>query len=368
VKCRSAALIALLVLFGLVFGSHVNDLADVAVVLGRGQPSWIVIAVVLQLLWFLNQVLLYRSIYHLLDLPARTTGLLPIVLASNFLNFVTPSASLGAVALFLDDARQRGLDPGKVALASVVRLLLNLVWFGMLLTFTLVALSLRMELMIQYVVAAVLLLGGAAAVVAGLVMAALRPDVLGELLGWVGHLFDRLGRALLGRDLFAEERARRFGLQFGQAASALWSGRRRLPQPWFHVMLFDGLQLSVLYAMVRAFPGDGAALGPVTLVVVYTLGVLFSVVAVTPQGLGLVEVTLVGALTMVGMTMGRAAIVVLAYRGFSFWMPLLVGLAALRWVSGLGRPSARPGYNERPFADRGAATERQGRVLDRFRR
>ena len=41
-----------------------------------------------------------------------------------------------------------------------------------------------------------------------------------------------------------------------------------------------------------------------TLVVVFTLGVLFSVVAVTPQGLGMVEVTLLGAFTMGGYRWG----------------------------------------------------------------
>ena len=82
------------------FSSHFNDFADVLQVLQHGQPGWLVVAVVLQLLWFWNQAVLYRSIYDLLGLPASTARLLPIVLASNFLNFVTPSASLGAVALF----------------------------------------------------------------------------------------------------------------------------------------------------------------------------------------------------------------------------------------------------------------------------
>jgi glycosyltransferase 2 family protein len=364
VKWRSAALIALLVLFGLMFGSHFNDLADVAAVLRRGQPGWIVVALVLQLLWFLNQAVLYRSIYHLLGLPARTLRLLPIVLASNFLNFVTPSASLGAVALFLEDARQRGLDPGKVALASVVRLVLNLVWFGMLLIFTLTVLAVRMELMVEYLVAAAWLLAAAAVVISGLLVAALRPDLPAQFLGWIGGLADRLGGVVLHRELSAAERARRFGMQFGQAASALWAGRQRLPQPWLHVMLFDALQLGVLYAMVRAFPGDGAAITPVTLVVVFTLGVLFSVVAITPQGLGVVEVTLLGAFTMVGVPMGRAAIVVLAYRGFSFWTPLLVGLGALRWVRGLGRPPARASHDERPAAAEAAEVEEKQWVLD----
>ena len=91
-----------------------------------------------------------------------------------------------------------------------------------------------------------------------------------------------------------------------------------------------------------------------TLVVVFTLGVLFSVVAITPQGLGMVELTLLGALTMVGLSMGRAAVVVLAYRGFSFWTPFLVGLVALRWVRGLGRPPARAGRDAQPATIREA--------------
>lgn len=140
----------------------------------------------------------------------------------------------------------------------------------------------------------------------------------------------------------------RFGTQFGQAASALWSGRRRLPRPWLHVILFDGLQLGVLYAVLQAFPADSAVLSPVTLLVIFTIGVLFSVVALTPQGLGMVEVTLLSAFTMFGVSMGRAAVVVLAYRGFSFWVPLLVGLGALRWVHGIGRRSIRADRNQQP--------------------
>src|SRR5919201_1201622 len=149
---RTVALVALVVLFGLMFSSHFHDLADVVEVLRRGQPGWLVVAAGLQLLWFWNRAVLYRSIYDLLGLPARTARLLPIVLASNFLNFATPSASLGAAAL---------------------------------------------------------LLAAAALVISGLVLAALWSDRLARLLGWLGRRADALGGALLDRDLLAEERARR---------------------------------------------------------------------------------------------------------------------------------------------------------------
>lgn len=345
---RAIAVVVLLGLFGLMFASHVGDLAETAKVLQRGQVAWLGVAVFLQLVWFANQAALYQSIYQLLGLQTGAVRLLPIVLASNFLNFVTPSASLGAVALFLEDARQNGLDPARVALASVVRLVLNLVWFSILLVFALTVLSLRMQLVAEDLFAAALLLVGALLVIGALVLAGLQPARLGALLGWLGRSLDSIGSAVLRRDLEIEERAMRFGTQFGQAASALWSGRRRLPRPWLHVILFDGLQLGVLYAVLQAFPADSAVLSPVTLLVIFTIGVLFSVVALTPQGLGMVEVTLLSAFTMFGVSMGRAAVVVLAYRGFSFWVPLLVGLGALRWVHGIGRSSIRADRNQQP--------------------
>ena len=77
--------------------------------------------------------------------------------------------------------------------------------------------------------------------------AALRPDSLAQLVGWLGHAVDRRG---------------------SMRCSSAWS------------------------TLCCAFPGDGAALSPLTLVVVFTLGVLFSVVAITPKVLGVVELSL----------------------------------------------------------------------------
>jgi uncharacterized membrane protein YbhN (UPF0104 family) len=73
--------------------------------------------------------------------------------------------------------------------------------------------------------------------------------------------------------------------------------------------------------------------------------------------LGVVEVTLLSAFTMFGLPMGRAAVVVLAYRAFSFWAPLLVGLGAFRWVRGIGRPSIRANREPYPGVVRQSATE-----------
>src|SRR3954449_11041559 len=105
---------ALVAVFAVIFVPQWMQLTDLVSVLRQGRPVWLVVALACQVLWFLNQAFLYQSLYALLDLPARVRRLFPIVLAANFVNFATPTASLGAVPLFLDDAHQRGLDAGKV--------------------------------------------------------------------------------------------------------------------------------------------------------------------------------------------------------------------------------------------------------------
>jgi uncharacterized protein (TIRG00374 family) len=327
-------------LFVAIFIPQWMHIADLIGVLRHGRLEWLAAGLAFQLLWFINQTALYQSIYSLLKMPARVSRLLPIVLAGNFVNFATPTASLGALPLFLDDARQRGLDEGSVTLTNVLRLCLNLAWFSIPLSFSLAVLFFGHMLRPYHIIAAAILLASAALMMAGLVLAGLRPDGFARLLERMAGFVSYIGQHVLKRDLIDKGRANHFARQFSAAAVALWTGRRHLVRPWIHTMLLDVLELAVLFVMFRAFPDAGQPLSFTQLVAGYSLGVLFSVVAITPQGLGVVEGTLVAVFTHLGLPMGRAAVVILAYRGLSFWLPLLAGFVALRWVRGLGKPAA----------------------------
>ena len=96
--------------------------------------------------------------------------------------------------------------------------------------------------------------------------------------------------------------------------------------------------MSVLYACLIAFPAGGHPISLPMLIAGYSVGVLFMCVSITPQGLGVAEGVMAAAFVSLGVPAGRATVAVLAYRGLSFWLPLLTGFIALRWVRGLGRP------------------------------
>lgn len=73
--------------------------------------------------------------------------------------------------------------------------------------------------------------------------------------------------------------------------------------------------------------------GPVSLGVVlavYGIAVLFWIVAITPQGIGVVEGAVTVTLASLGIPAVRAAAIALAFRGLSFWLPMGLGFLLLR--------------------------------------
>ena len=92
---RRAILIGLIISFCVILASRFVDAAELVGTLRRGQVRWVMVALVLQVVWLLNQTALYQALYDLVKLPATIGHLLPMVVASNFINFAAPSALLG---------------------------------------------------------------------------------------------------------------------------------------------------------------------------------------------------------------------------------------------------------------------------------
>jgi len=71
-----------------------------------------------------------------------------------------------------------------------------------------------------------------------------------------------------------------------------------------------------------------------TIIAGFSIGYLFFVVSPTPSGLGIVEGAMTLGLVSLYIPLNQAAAVTLAYRGVTFWIPLIIGLLAFRMVTG----------------------------------
>jgi glycosyltransferase 2 family protein len=92
------------------------------------------------------------------------------------------------------------------------------------------------------------------------------------------------------------------------------------------VTIGNGLALA---ASVAAFNGHASVL---TVIAVYVAGSAIAAPAPTPGNLGAVEAALVAGLTGVGLPSAPAVAGVLAFRLLTFWIPMIPGLAAFRYL------------------------------------
>ncbi len=326
----------------LVLRGRVEGLETLGQTLRGGRWQWIALALGLQILAICNQPALYQSLYEMLGLPIRWRELAPIVWAGHFVNVATPSAGLGGTALLLADGRRRGFSGSRVALANTLYFGFNFAWFALLLAFGLWALRQRGQLRPFEVAAATTLFSTLLAVMVALVLVGLRPQSLEKPLVALARAINWLARPLLKRDVWPVEAARGAGTEARAAMATLRANRGRLGRPLFHTFWVDALEIGVLAACLEAFPGAGDIGWPLV-VAAYAVATLFLVVSVTPQGLGVVEGVLGAVLVSFGAPVGRAALVVIAFRGLSFWLPLLFGFVASKSaLSSSMKPHSEP--------------------------
>ncbi len=314
---------------------RVGQIESLLATLRRGRIQWIVLALLLQGGTLLNQPALYQSLYALLDLPIRWRDLAPVVWAAHFVNIVTPAAGLGGTALLLDEARRRGFDMGRVTLANTLYFLLNFLWFVLLLGFSLVMLFLWHDLKPYEVAVSAIPMMGVVLALGALWLVCVRPQAFSNLALRVARFVNGISRRVVKREVLMEPMTIEFAANFANSIGTLRRAHGKLLRPWCHAMLVDGLEILVLGACFAAFPGVGRVVTPSMLIAGYALGTLFLVVSVTPQGLGVVEGVMTAIFVSFGVPLERAAVVVLAYRGLSFWLPLCVGFVALRWTPSL---------------------------------
>ena len=332
-KAQKVVLAILLAVFACWLFTHRANAAAFYATLRRGQIGPLAVAVALQGLTLWNQPALYYSLYRALGLRIRFGELLPVVWAGRFLDIVTPAAGLGGTALLLEDARRRQLDAGRVALANTLYFLLNFAVFAVLLLCSLALLFAWHDLKTYELAPAAILLFGLIVGIAALVLINYRPQIFERILGWLCERINAGARLILKRDLVSRAQIGEFVAHFVEALQITRTSKRAMARPIIHAIAVDALEIAVLGACFGAFPSThGAPVSLELLLVGYSIGTLFLVVSITPQGLGVVEGVMTAIFVGLGIPLERAAVVVLVYRGLSLWLPLLAGFLTLRWT------------------------------------
>ena len=309
--------------------SHLAEIEKLAQTMLRASWQFIVVAALLQAVYYLLYSALYQSAFTSVELESRLFDLLPVVLASLFINVIAPFGGMAGIALFADDAALRGRSPARVAAGMLLVTLIFFIAFSIILVLGLSYLFLLKHLKQYQVLTAVILLFGTLLLGALLLLAHRQPRLLATLLGAVQQTINWSTSWFKRQSPLSSNWATRNTTEFTAAARAIGQHPWSLGFALLIALIAHLTSMSSLYAIFLAF--HHSITFPV-LVAGYSMGILFAIVSPTPQGIGIVEGVMPAVFRSLRVR-GRTAIFAsLTFRGLTFWIPLAIGFFLLRQI------------------------------------
>ncbi|MCK6581664.1 MAG: flippase-like domain-containing protein [Anaerolineales bacterium] len=304
-----------------------SELETILLTLQKAHIGFFVLALLLQIVWFISSGRMYQSVFHLLGVHEDVFTLSRIATAANFINVVAPTAGAGGVALFAAEAHRRGHPTGKVTVAAALFLLLDQAAFLVILALGLIVLIRRNDLNAGEISASLFLFGIAATYGSVLYIGYRSAEKLGNLLAKFARGVNRIVHLFRGENYLSEYRAHEFAHEIADGFSGLTEKPSSLVRPVLWGIFDKGLLMMILVCSFLAFEVPFSA---GTIIAGFSMAYLFLIVSPTPSGIGIVEGIMPIALTSLNVNWSQSVVITLLYRAATFWFPLGVGAWAFR--------------------------------------
>ncbi len=330
------ALFALL----LIVITRFTSLAKLGSTLAAAAWPWVAAATLTHLAYFLCYAWTFKLAFAAVEVDSRWREVLPVFMASLFVNAVAPSGGASGGALWVDEANRRHRSGARTAVGLLLQLMVDMATLVPYLAYGMVYLALRHDLQTYDIVGPAMYVAGILFFAVILFLAWWRPDGLYRLLGWTERQANRLSRRLRHHDLLKPGWADRTAKDLRGAVRAVTTHPRLLVAMLALGFALHAMNAAGLYFLFLAC-GQQVRLG--TLVAGFGMGIVFYVITIVPQGLAAVEGVMALVFTSLGVPNARAVAVVLVFRGLNYWLPLLAGAFFIHKVRALSGEKAAAG-------------------------
>ncbi len=317
----------LVIIFLWVVISRFSEIKKLAETLIGGQWQWVAAAVLSCFVYYIIYTALYQSAFLTVGVQSKLTELLPITFSSIFMNVAVPIGGASGMSLFVDDAARRGQSAARAAIGTLLVLVADFTAFLIILVTGLIYLFTHHTLKYYESIVAVILLLVIGTLTAFLLLGLWRPEWLQKLLDWVRRLANRIARLTRRPDFLDEAWVEKNRDEFTEASIAIAAQPGLLIRTMGIAFAAHLANLTTLYFLFLAFH-QKVRFG--VLVAGYAMGILFWIIAITPQGIGVVEGMMTLVFASLGVPIERATVIALSFRGLTFWLPLAIGFILLR--------------------------------------
>ncbi len=322
------AILSLTVFFVVTNFTEVQSISDT---IRNGDWRFLLFALIVQFLWLVNIALSYKFIFSSLGLKERIPKLIILSSAANFVNVVAPTGGIGGMAVLIDNAKQKGDSSGRTTVAGVLFVLLDYIGFLLVLTLGLIVLFRRNNLGTAEVTASAILFFVAVIMASLLIIGMKSPRTLSRIFYIAASSLNRIFILLRRKKRVSAYKSYRYAHDI---ATGLKEIRRRPERLIIPAGLALNSKLLLICVLLLIFLSFDVSFSIGTIIAGFSIGYLFFVVSPTPSGLGIVEGAMTLGLVSLYIPLNQAAAVTLAYRGVTFWIPLIIGLLAFRMVTG----------------------------------
>jgi len=320
--------LAFIIVAGVVLAlTHGSEVASMLTVARGGSAVWLAVAAVLQAGYYLGYVTTFRQALASVGIRRRLSELTPVMLASVFVNTVTPSAGTAGPALMVDDAVRDGHEPGVATAGVAIGQFTDLAGFAVVMALGFGYLAIIGRLTAFELVAAVAFFALVAVIGGAIVLAVVRPRAVERILLALESVADGVSRRL--RRAPARPWASRVAAEMGAAVRLSAERPGVVFSAWGAALLGHALDMGCFVAVGWAF--GFRQLGP--LIAGYAVGTVVWLTSIVPNGVGIVEGSVAVLLASFGAAPGVAAAVSLVFRGLTFWLPFAAGFVLLPRVS-----------------------------------
>lgn len=313
-----------------------DQLAELAETVKKGSIIPLAVAVCTQLGKYFAQSFAYSYAFETVDEKMDPRATLPLVFGTFFMNTIAPSLNLAGTTLVVDDARRRGIDPGKATSAALLMQLTIDSGFGIIMIVTFAALAMTVGLEPGWFALGLIILVIVSSMAGLLILGHKKPQALVKVLTPIQSLVNRILVKFKKNPLNPWVESAVAG--FSSAAGMIGHNPKTTAKVFGCSVVASCCELAC-FCLVGI--GFGVTL-PQPLVCGYVVATLFAMVSFTPQGVGVVEAAVTVAFTAFGSTAAAGIAIGLVYRGIVFWMPFLIGAILINFTGAFKGKKSSP--------------------------
>lgn len=337
-----------------------DQLVELVETIKKGAAIPLIAALCTQLGKYFAQSFAYSYAFEAVDERMDPRSTLPLVFGTFFMNTIAPSLNLAGTTLVVDDARQRGIAPGKATSAALLMQITIDSGFATIMLIGFAILAATVGLSPLWFLLGLLVIALVGAMITILVLGHKRPALVLRVLRPIERLVNRiLARFKKGPlDPWVE----RTVCSFSDAAGLIAHNPKTTAKSF-------GCSIAASACELACFSLVGVGFGvtvPEALICGYVVATLFAMISITPQGVGVVEAAVVVAFTSFGATAAAGLSIALVYRGIVFWMPFLIGAILIQTTKTFKR-DAKQMLNDPDAAGRLSGVSAVARHLDEQR-